>query len=120
MIFTVAGRIDLDSRIEITEGNLTIAGQTAPGGGIELANGSNTSSLFSVRADNVIIRNLRFRPGPTGGKIDAFGITNAKNIIVDYCSFSWSVDEVFDMYIETGSMRGTPSITGNRLPHLWQ
>lgn len=114
VIFTVGGRINLDSEIEITEGNLTIAGQTAPGGGIELANASSTSTPFDIQADNVIIRNMRIRPGP-GGEVESVLIRFAKNIIIDHCSFSWTTDESFDTYIETFDLTLQRSIISESL-----
>ena len=58
VVFDVSGIIKLLSPLVITNSYLTLAGQTAPGGGITVA-GWMTSVQY---AHDVIIRDLRFRP----------------------------------------------------------
>lgn len=94
IIFNVGGTIHLQSPLKITGSNLTIAGQTAPGDGITIADYPTT-----IEGDNIILRYLRFRLGDTyPSEADAFGGRYLKNIIIDHCSFSWSVDEVMSVY----------------------
>jgi pectate lyase len=101
VVFAISGTVHLQSPLSIL-GNITIAGQTAPGDGICLAD-----YPVSMKGNNIIIRYLRFRMGDKnqrGGMVDgnggddAFGGTHNKNLVVDHCSASWSTDEVFSVY----------------------
>lgn len=102
VVFAVSGTIHLQTKISIKE-NVTIAGQTAPGDGICVAD--NTVGLAG---DNIIIRYIRFRMGDKfqrqkgmvdgSGGDDAFSGSGRKHIIIDHCSFSWSNDEVLSVY----------------------
>jgi hypothetical protein len=89
VVFAVAGTIALKTPLKISEPNITIAGQTAPGGGITLRD-----QTLVVAADDVVIRFIRARLGDesrTEG--DAIWINGGRRIILDHVSASWSVDE---------------------------
>ena len=98
IVFDVSGTIMLKSALRISK-NTTLAGQTAPGDGICIAN-------FPVTLDeNVIVRYVRFRLGnealkenPSAHEGDGLGAMDRKNIIVDHCSVSWSIDECLSVY----------------------
>lgn len=96
IVFDVSGYIDLKSDISVTS-NTTIAGQTAPEGGITL----RYRTLQFNKADNVIVRFIRSRRSQVKDVNDGADATwgrNQKNIMIDHCSFSWSIDEVASFY----------------------
>lgn len=94
IIFKTGGTIFLNEPLEIKNGDLTIAGQTAPGGGICIA-----GFPVVIRADNIIIRFVRFRLGDINNVAeDAIMAINQKDIIIDHCSMSWGIDEVATFY----------------------
>jgi autotransporter-associated beta strand protein len=98
VVFAVGGIIRITSRIPV-KSNITIAGQTAPGGGITIyGNGVSFSD-----ANNTICRYIRFRQGINGdGGTDAVGIASGDSMIFDHVSASWGRDETF-------SVSGSPS-----------
>lgn len=105
VVFRVSGTITLYSPLSVQNDSITIAGQTAPGDGVCLR-----KYPLVINASHVIIRYLRFRLGDeSGNEYDALSgytndyapfanHTNRRQIIVDHCSASWSVDETLTFY----------------------
>ncbi|MBO8131857.1 MAG: pectate lyase [Candidatus Marinimicrobia bacterium] len=91
VVFKVSGEIK--GNFTISNDDITIAGQTAPGGGITIR------GSLSIGADNVIIRYIRVRNDPSvNPDRDALSGRSHKNIIIDHVSVSWGTDEVFSLY----------------------
>lgn len=96
VVFDVSGTIHLTSEMKVKNGDLTIAGQTAPGDGICIAD-----YPFVISSSNVVIRFMRFRLGAkfiSEHEGDGLGSMDQDNIIVDHCSVSWSIDECLSVY----------------------
>lgn len=93
VVFAVSGTIHLSSSLSIPS-NTTIAGQSAPGDGICVADYPVTMS-----GNNIIVRYMRFRLGNTYVTVDGadgwdgFGGMDKANWMIDHCSVSWSIDE---------------------------
>jgi hypothetical protein len=103
VVFDVAGFIDLRSPLRATVDRLTLAGQTAPGGGV-------TTQGFQVelRGAHIIVQHLRFRAGdarslsasrPAGFTEDSLTV-GGTDVIVDHVSASWGIDENLSTFSE--------------------
>ena len=93
VVFETAGTIRLKSPLKVSRGRITIAGQTAPGEGITLAD-----QPLIIAADDVVVRFLRVRlGGESGVQEDAITISRGRRIILDHLSASWSVDETLSV-----------------------
>ncbi|WP_033958589.1 T9SS type A sorting domain-containing protein [Psychroserpens jangbogonensis] len=95
--FAVSGTIELTSDLRVTfQNNLTIAGQTAPAGGITIVS-SNANTRFEFKdVNNLIMRYIRFRAAfaeHPATEIDALYTYRVDNYIFDHCSVSWGTDE---------------------------
>ena len=103
-VFRTGGTIALASDVHITNPYLTIAGQTAPGGGITIK-GPVMERMIFVQTHDVIIRYVRLRPGPTaspsccGGAIEASN--GSSNVIIDHVSMSWAVDQNANVWYDS-------------------
>lgn len=101
VVFKVSGIINLTKRIIIDNPYLTIAGQTAPKGGITIR-----GNELKVRTHDILIRFISIRPGLTkGGYQDGdciCGESNNVNILYDHISVSWSNDENIQVWPGAG------------------
>lgn len=96
VVFDVSGTIELKGNI-LCQSNITIAGQTAPGGsGITLKN-----YKMGMSGNNIICRYISSRPGPyaaTSSGNDAWGGAAGSDSIIDHCSMGWTTDEQWGLY----------------------
>jgi hypothetical protein len=103
IVFEVSGVIEGD--ITIPYGNVTIAGQTAPGAGITIH--GRLQCQYNNPPDNIIVRHLRVRadhttnPSVAGDQYDGIQCSRSSNLIFDHISLSGGVDENFDIYSAT-------------------
>lgn len=97
IIFDVSGTIELERQILIEYPYVTLAGQSAPWPGVTL-----TGARVRIKAAEVIIRGMRFRPGdgrrgqePGDRDGVSVGTTDFEinHVILDHNSFSWAIDE---------------------------
>ncbi len=98
-IFRVSGLITSLSRLSVPNPFVTIAGQTAPGGGIVLGGPNQQGEQFDVQTHDVIARYLTYdgnSPRPTGpdtgtvGFEEALGLsTSVYNVIFDHLTGRW-------------------------------
>ena len=102
-VFEVSGIIRLTSNLVVRNSNITIAGQTAPSPGIMILG----AGLHIYGASDVLVQHMRFRPGdnrtgPVPDNRDALIISHAtsefRNVVIDHCSFSWSIDELVSVF----------------------
>src|SRR6185369_4807382 len=97
VVFDVGGYVQLETAVS-AKSNLTIAGQTAPGGGIGFRGGE----ISFANSSNVIVRYLRVRPGSEtiSDEDDALSLYRAQNVMIDHCSFEFApwnnIDAVSD------------------------
>ena len=87
VVFDVGGYITLKTAVS-AKSNLTIAGQSAPGGGIGFRGGE----ISFASATNVILRHVRIRPGSdtASDEDDALSLYRAQNVIVDHASLEFA------------------------------
>ncbi|NNF28167.1 MAG: Ig-like domain-containing protein [Gemmatimonadetes bacterium] len=106
VVFETGGTIRGGYQVE--RSCLYVAGQTAPGGGIQLHN-VHGAAAFSVARSGVrdlVVRYLRFRSSKgEGGSQDAVSIRGGQRMVFDHTSAQFGNDEVFS--IGAVAIRGT-------------
>jgi len=104
VVFTTDGTITLTSNINVSDPYISIYGQTAPGDGICVRDGT-----VRFTTHDIIIQHMRFRQGDQGVGDDSLSFTSnpssatdvdamAFNICVDHCSMSWGEDETCELW----------------------
>jgi hypothetical protein len=116
VVFDVSGTIVLEDILElgIDQSNVTIAGQTAPEGGITIAGRpvqlGGGYNIGPQACNNVVIRYIRFRNASYTGVADVylhngFISTGTDGLILDHCSFSFNDDQAISMNSDYGPLR---------------
>lgn len=117
IVFDVSGVIDLgdpnasdpydespsNNILVIEHGDVTIAGQTAPGGGVTIR--GRLYAAYDPSVQNIIIRHVRIRPPAVGAadgeQYDAMRLSPNSRVMVDHVSVAFGVDESVDLYSTT-------------------
>ncbi len=102
ILFKVSGLID--ARIHLRRGNVTIAGQTSPGG-ITVRGFVTDETPFQDQAvaapasfaENWILQHIRVRPGLNGPSDDGLRLRYTRNAIVDHVSIGNATDEAVEI-----------------------
>jgi pectate lyase len=107
-VFRTGGHLTLHSQLYVSNPYLTIAGQTAPGDGIELSskdpNGTAnfTGDLIRIETHDVVIRYVKLRLGYIAGANFANTIViqsgSQYNIVIDHCSVYWGMWDNITVY----------------------
>jgi len=101
VVFRVSGVIEGD--VEISHGDVTVAGQTAPGAGITINGHLHTPYDPGNPTSNIIIRHLRVRPPDPGGEWpasqhDAIQFSTTHTVMLDHVDASHGADETIDFW----------------------
>jgi pectate lyase len=99
IVFAVSGVIEGD--IHIPHGDVTIAGQTAPGAGITIH--GHLYTTFGETFGNIVIRHLRVRPPVANedwppAQHDAIQFSTSHTILLDHVDISHAIDENLDLW----------------------
>jgi pectate lyase len=112
VVFRVGGTIQLLSQVTVSNPYITIAGQTAPGGGI-LFSGTRmpAGTMIFVATHDVVMRYIRIRVGvgaqhsggPSNGVV-GIAVMNYDiyNVMIDHVSESWWDNKPFIIYSNYG------------------
>jgi hypothetical protein len=115
VVFRVGGTISLSSSLRIYNPNITIAGQTAPGGGICLDGRKLGALVLAFHTHDIVVRYLRVRKGyntslnsdSQKGQTIAWR-DNANKIIVDHVSATWTQDENITIWADVTTAASAP------------
>lgn len=122
-VFTVGGVFRFTTRPPVIKNPyLTIAGQTAPGGGVTIAHAGGIAARTPIAIKNthdIIVRHVRVRLDRLSANResdDAFTIENSSNVIIDHVSGSWASDELINGYGDNDQVTISNSIFSFGIP----
>ncbi len=107
-IIETSGTIALDRGIFV-QPNVYLAGQTAPGDGLQLrlsGRDNGSTPLIIKNSHDVLIRNIKSRPGPGAvptPAVSALLVENSERVMLDRLSLMFASDQVFSIHAERGS-----------------
>ena len=114
VVFSTGGTIALSSTLTVDNPYITIAGQTAPGGGITIRNRG-----IVIQTHDVVLRFLTVRVGTGGGDGIALyennPIDEVYNVVVDHCTVSWATDENLTSWYDTHDVTWSWNISSEGL-----
>lgn len=123
-VFEISGTIHLSDDLIIRHPNITIAGQTAPSPGILLR-----GAALRIQASDVLVQHIRVRAGddihgpPPDNRdslmIDGNAEHTVKNVVIDHCSFAWSIDEMASAWQYWDNISFVSSIFAEALHDSW-
>ena len=112
IVFRVAGTIELKRPLQIEHPYLTVAGQSAPGGGILISGAAIDGPPLGVYTHNVVLRYLRIRTGRGDSYRDGDGDVvsmgeggRVHDVVLDHSSLSWGNDENVALWADSGVAR---------------
>lgn len=121
-VFRVGGTIELQSGLWVKNPRLTVAGQTAPGGGILISGKSLVGNVVQISTHDVVWRYTRVRVGRNEDCSDdcssAFALLGGAdiyNIVIDHNSISWNEDEGIGIWRHTSRPMHDITISWNLL-----
>lgn len=104
-LFEVAGTIEVSRGIRVRS-DVYIAGQTAPGQGVQLRLGKGVHTPLIVKnANDVVIRFIKSRPGAPVTEtpaVDAVTLENVQRVYLDHLSLSFASDETLNIHASMG------------------
>lgn len=114
VVFDISGVINITTPLVVAGDNITLAGQSAPAGGITVY---GRESSFSSRS-NIIVRYLRFRQGmgDTDSSAKCVNITDGQNMIFDHVSVQWGRWDNFGVTGTSTTVTLQNSIIGEGMP----
>ncbi len=107
IVFDVSGNIPIEGHLQVRNGDLTIACQSAPGGGVSFVGGTLVFGQLdddtpyengaNIKTRNLIVRHCRLRDAAAsvarGDNADGIQLQNVDLAIFDHVSIAWAADE---------------------------
>ncbi len=93
IVFGISGDLEIPKTVVKNSSNITIAGQTAPGGGVTVKG----ETIRFINCSDVVMRYMRFRTGAEKTQDDSMYLEDCQNMMIDHCSYSWGGDEVLSI-----------------------